>query len=46
MAISDVVSPLVAWRFECDQPVAKLVLTPVDRKRKSMFGHCAPWALG
>ena len=46
MAISEVVSLTVTWRFECDQPVAKLILTPVDRKRKSMFGHCAPWALG
>jgi hypothetical protein len=35
----------VTWRFECDQPVAQLILPPVDRKRKSMFGHCAPRAL-
>jgi hypothetical protein len=45
MAISIATSLTVTWRFECDQPVAQLILPPVDRKRKSMFGHCAPRAL-
>jgi len=45
MAIPITVSLPMTWRFECDQPVAKLILPPVDRKRKSMFGHYAPWAL-
>jgi hypothetical protein len=45
MAISITVSLPVTWRFKCDQPVAQLILPPVNRKRKSMFGHCAPRAL-